>query len=189
MNSPVGCSPVPVRAQGMGGEMTKWRKARVYLDTSVISYLEQWDAPGKMEITRKLWDFIRKGDFEIVISNVVLKEISMCDTGKYRMLIEHLDEIQYELVTTNDETDALADKFIELGILRRKNIDDCQHLAAAMYSKCDIVASWNMKHIASWATQAGVRHIAGLTGYKELYVATPEMMLEAENGDEMPTFE
>ena len=31
------------------------RKIRIYLDTSFISYLEQDDAPEKMEETNKLW--------------------------------------------------------------------------------------------------------------------------------------
>lgn len=31
------------------------RKLRIYLDTSVISYLNQEDVPEKMEQTQKLW--------------------------------------------------------------------------------------------------------------------------------------
>ena len=36
--------------------MTKQlNKTKIYLDTSVISYLEQTDAPYQMQITRDVW--------------------------------------------------------------------------------------------------------------------------------------
>ncbi len=37
-------------------------KTKVYLDTSVISYLEQSDAPEKQEITRTIWQILKKGE-------------------------------------------------------------------------------------------------------------------------------
>ena len=35
------------------------RKLKVYLDTSVVSYLYQVDAPEKMQNTLDLWDLFR----------------------------------------------------------------------------------------------------------------------------------
>ena len=34
------------------------RKLKIYLDTSVISYLDQSDSQEKMEQTRKLWKIL-----------------------------------------------------------------------------------------------------------------------------------
>ena len=48
------------------------RKLRVYLDTSVISHLEQEDVPEKMEQTRKVWEILQTGKYEVVISDLVL---------------------------------------------------------------------------------------------------------------------
>ena len=36
-------------------------KIKVYLDTSVISYLEQNDAPEQRDITRKIWKSFKSG--------------------------------------------------------------------------------------------------------------------------------
>ena len=37
------------------------RKLKVYLDTSIVSYLDQQDAPDKMNETLRLWElFVRK---------------------------------------------------------------------------------------------------------------------------------
>ena len=37
------------------------RKLKIYLDTSVISYLDQSDSQEKMEQTRKLWKILQIG--------------------------------------------------------------------------------------------------------------------------------
>ncbi len=36
------------------------KKLKVYLDTSVISYLQQEDAPEKMQETRALWEMFEQ---------------------------------------------------------------------------------------------------------------------------------
>lgn len=36
-------------------------KIKVYLDTSVISYLDQKDAPERMKETHDVWEIFRKG--------------------------------------------------------------------------------------------------------------------------------
>lgn len=44
------------------------KRLKVYLDTSVISYLDQKDAPEKMEETLRLWALFRKEIYEVYIS-------------------------------------------------------------------------------------------------------------------------
>lgn len=36
------------------------RKLKIYLDTSVISYLEQEDVPEKMDQTKRLWKILQQ---------------------------------------------------------------------------------------------------------------------------------
>lgn len=36
-------------------------KLKIYLDTSVISYLDQQDSPEQMRETRDVWDNLKKG--------------------------------------------------------------------------------------------------------------------------------
>ena len=43
-------------------------KTKVYLDTSVISYLEQTDAPEQMQITRNVWETLKSGKYDIYIT-------------------------------------------------------------------------------------------------------------------------
>ncbi len=54
------------------------RILRVYLDTSVVSYLYQLDTPEKMKDTLELWELFRQGHYQVYISDIVLNEISGC---------------------------------------------------------------------------------------------------------------
>ena len=41
------------------------KKLKMYRDTSVVSYLLQEDVPEKMEITNRLWELFKQGQFEL----------------------------------------------------------------------------------------------------------------------------
>ena len=51
------------------------KKQKIYLDTSVVSYLHQEDALEKMRDTLKLWEILKRGRYEVCISNIVMTEI------------------------------------------------------------------------------------------------------------------
>ncbi len=159
------------------------RKLKVYLDTSIISYLYQEDAPEKMKDTQQLWELIKQGVYEVYISDIVLNEISGCSEEKVNILLNYMNEIEYTIVDTDEDTIELAEKFIDFGILKKKSFDDCQHIAAAILSGCDIITSWNFKHIVNVRTVRGVKTITTLEGYKDLLIYPPSVLLEEEDND------
>ena len=89
------------------------RKLKVYLDTSVVSYLYQLDTPEKMKDTLELWELFRQGRYEVYISDIVLNEISGCSQEKLDILLGYLKQVQYHLVHTDEDTVELAEKFID----------------------------------------------------------------------------
>ena len=153
-------------------------KLRVYLDTSVISYLEQEDAPEKMEDTRLLWTALKSGKHDIYISDIVIAEIMRCDENKRNVLLEHLAEIDYTLIETDDKIVDLAEKIIDFGVLKKKSFEDCQHIAAAILNNCDIITSWNFKHIVNVKTIKGIKILTTAEGYKDLMIYPPTALLE-----------
>lgn len=156
------------------------RKLKVYLDTSIISYLDQTDAPEKMHETQKLWEEFRQGKYEVYISDVVIREINECSEEKLQTLLSFLDQIQYTIVPFSDDLFELAETFIDFKILRQKSFDDCQHIAAALISGCDIITSWNFKHIVNVKTIQGVKIIATAEGYKDLLICSPSSIIAKE---------
>lgn len=163
--------------------MHKLKKLKIYLDTSVISYLLQ---PEKMEETRRFWEILKEGSaYEVYISDIVLNEISKCSNEKFDILMDFLNQIDYNMVIRDEKTIKLADKFVCLGILKQKCTEDSQHIAAALLAGCDIITSWNFKHIVNVKTIKGVKVITTLEGYKDLLIYPPSVLLEeVYDGDE-----
>ena len=162
--------------------MDENRKIKVYLDTSVISYLDQQDAPEQMKETREVWERIKAGQYDVFISDVVLRELADCkDEAKRDLLIGHLAEIKYNLIAVDDDIAKLAEKIVTKGVLKQKNIDDCQHIAAAILSDCDIIVSWNFKHIVNVKTIRGIKVITTVEGFKDLLIYHPTALLNEED--------
>ena len=159
------------------------RKLKVYLDTSVVSYLYQLDTPEKMKDTLELWEQFRRGRYEVYISDVVVYEINQCSREKRETLLDYLDQIEYNIIETDEGTVELAEKFIDFGFLKRKSYDDCRHIAAAILAGCDFIISWNFKHIVNVKTIRGIKAITTYEGYKDLMIYPPSALLEEEEED------
>ncbi len=156
------------------------RKLKVYLDTSVISYLSQEDALERMKDTLELWKDFVNGKYDIYLSQVTLDEIEKCSEPKRNVLYDYLSDIEYTKLEINAEILELAQKIIDMGILTPKSYDDCQHIAAAVVNTCDCIISWNFKHIVNIKTIRGIRAITNLEGYKGIDIINPSVLLESE---------
>lgn len=153
------------------------KKLKIYLDTSVISYLEQEDVPEKMEQTRELWKILQIGKYEVVLSDLVLSEINECKEPKRSILLEYLSEISYTRVSIEEETEQIANEIIEAGILNPKSFDDCLHIASAILNDCNIIVSWNFKHMVNVDTINGVRRITFAKRYNNIDIYAPYVLL------------
>ena len=157
-------------------DLAREHKIRVYLDTSVISYLDQQDAPEKMAETKEIWELLKCDVYDIFISTRVLDELGKCKEPKRTVLLNKLNEIKYTLLRIDDKVIKLANKFIDAGILHKKSFEDCQHIAAAILADCDIIVSWNFKHITNIKTIRGVKAITTLEGYKDILIYSPQAL-------------
>ena len=149
------------------------RKLKVYLDTSFLSYLMQEDTPEKMQRTLDVWEVFKTGKYHICISNITLDEILECYEPKQSFLKSCLKEIKYDILPLNSEVYQLSNKYIENGIFKEKSADDSQHVAVATVNNCDIILSWNFKHIVKHTTFLGVNGINRSMSYKEILLYSP----------------
>ena len=156
------------------------RKPKIYLETSVISHLKQDNAPKETKVTLALWEELKKGLYDIYISSVVLNEVKANKEPKRTLLLEHLKEIEYKLMAIDDETEAYAKKMIEEGILTVNHYEDCLHIACAVVNDCDMILSWNIKHIVRVKTVNGVRLINAMFGYHGIDIYLPSMIINKE---------
>ena len=153
-------------------------RPKIYLDTSVISHLHQLDVPEKMNDTLALWEDLKRGLYDICISDVVLDEITQNSPTKQQILFQYLAEITYATIKVDHRIRVYADKLIEEGVLTEKSRDDCLHIASAVVSQCNMILSWNFKHIVKVKTVNGVRSINAMLGYHGIDIFPPSMLVE-----------
>jgi predicted nucleic acid-binding protein len=153
------------------------KKLKIYLDTSVISYLDQQDASEKMQETLRFWQIIRQGKYHVYISNLALDEIGKCSQTKKDILYNYLSQISFNSISSGDEAIEVAHQIIKQGIISQKSFDDCLHLGMAITNECDVVISWNFKHMVNIKTIHGVRSISIANGYKMIDIYPPTIFI------------
>ena len=159
------------------------RKLKIYLETSAISYLDQPERGDQSVDSHRLWERIKAGEFEAVISDVVIEEIGRCDEQKRDTLNDYLNEIEYITVKIDRIAVDVASRFVDLAILKERNFVDCLHIAAAITSGCDAIVSWNFSHIVKHKTMMGVKAVTALEGYDDLLIYTPSVIAGGEEDD------
>lgn len=154
------------------------RKLKVYLDTSVISHLQQEDVPEKMRETQELWEqFKERQDVEVVISDLVIREISKCSEPKLSFLLGELARLDYTLVNVTADEKGLADIYLQNGVLREKSLDDLTHIAIATLNDCRYIVSWNFKHFVNPRTIKAVNATNLSLNLSQVDIYSPNMLL------------
>lgn len=156
------------------------KKLKLYLDTSVISHLDAPDVSEKMADTIALWNEIKAGKYDIVISELVIEEITYCFEPKRTFLNDELRKIETTLVTRTKKVSELAKNYVENGVLSAKSYDDCMHIAYAVIENCDFLVSWNFKHLVNINTIKGVKIVNAINDYREISIISPTMLISKE---------
>jgi predicted nucleic acid-binding protein len=156
------------------------KKLRIYLDTSVISHLDAPDVPDKEADTKRLWEDIKAGKYEVVISDLTIVEIEATPEPKLSFMRSMIAEIHGEYVDRNDESTLLSAKYVEFGGLPPKSRNDAVHIAIATVHRCDIVLSWNFRHIVNLRAIKAVDAVNIREGYNIVRIMSPAMMLDEE---------
>ena len=111
-------------------------KAKVYVETSVISYLTSRPSrdvvtAGHQQITRDWWQTQRE-TFDVVASQLVVQEASAGDPTAAQQRLEVLAAM--ELLAVTEEALTLAQALVETGPMPPKAAEDALHIAIAVTS-------------------------------------------------------
>jgi hypothetical protein len=121
--------------------------------------------------------------YEAYISDVVLKELTKTSDIEVRdKLLGFLNEIEFNMAEITSEVLEIAALIKTVGLLTEKSNDDCLHIGCAVTNNCDVLVSWNFKHLANVRTVNGVRAISNLKGYGNINIVPPVMLLEKGGG-------
>lgn len=159
------------------------RKAKIYLDTSVISFYFAEDAPEKMAITRQFFDQeLTTGNYAIYLSYIVFEELGDTKDPILRdKMLKFARNLKAEVVPFSEAVDQIATQFVEDGLIPVKYKEDGLHLAIALLNNLDYVISWNFKHLVKLKTKRAVKIIAVREGFKEIEILTPQEVIPDED--------
>ena len=155
-------------------------KPKVYLETSVISYLTSRPSrdlivAANQQITQEWWQ-VRRQDFDLFISQLVIQEASAGDEHAAQRRLQAVADIP--LLTLSEEAVTFAEKLVKEGPMPQKAVEDALHVAVATLNGMDYLLTWNFKHIANATMRYKIERICRLTGYEPPIICTPQELLE-----------
>jgi len=155
-------------------------KAKVYIETSVISYLTA--KPSRdivvsacQQITRDWWD-ISRDHFELYVSAWVITEAAQGDPDAAKKRLDCLAGI--EVLAVDEEAKGLARNLMVELSLPQNAAEDALHIAAAVVSGMDYLLSWNCRHIAHARVAHDVMRYVQSLGYPGTVLCTPQTLME-----------
>lgn len=159
-------------------------KRRVYVETSVISYLAA--RPSKtivgaahQQITAAWWD--QRDDYDLFVSELVLRECAAGDPTAAQRRMEIVERIP--LLAATEDSYLLAETFLRKRIIPAKAAEDGLHIAIAIIHSVDYLLTWNCKHIANPEIQRKIMDYLSNQGRFLPFICTPEELLGEDNGN------
>jgi hypothetical protein len=155
-------------------------KLRVYLETTVPSYLTAWPSPevvtaGHQQTTQDWWE-TRRQEFDLFASQFVIDEASLGDPEAAARRLEALADVP--LLEPGDNVYQLADQLVKQVPLPAKAAADSLHIAIATVNGMDYLLTWNCTHIANAALRARIEKVCRDAGYEPPVICTPEELLK-----------
>lgn len=160
-------------------------KPRVYLETSVISYLTSRPSSdlvvsAHQSITAEWWESAQQ-DLQLVASELVLQEASSGDPDAAKTRVTVLQTI--ELLSTTEEAIELAESLIQLAVIPEKAADDALHIALCATNGIEFLVTWNCRHIANATLRSRIEAVCRSAGYEPPIICTPEEMAGTYGGE------
>jgi hypothetical protein len=153
--------------------------ARVYIETSIVSYLRQRPsgqviAAARQLMTDRWWNRYRH-QYDLVTSQYVLDEATLGDPMLAAERLQALAGIPLlELPTAIPQ---LATEIVARAILPTTALVDAFHIAAVAFHGIDYLLTWNCTHIANARIFPKVRDLLLELGYPVPIFCTPAEML------------
>ena len=162
------------------GRVKNWLlKARLYLETTVPSYLTAWPSrdlisASHQQITREWWES-RRADFEVFISQLVLDEAAAGDPAAARERLAALQDLPQLDIT--DDVVALAGALVTSLALPTRASTDAAHIALAAVHGMHFLLTWNCTHIANAEMAVAIARVCQEHGFTAPVICTPEELM------------
>jgi hypothetical protein len=157
-------------------------KPRVYVETSILSYLTALPSrdiirAARQQLTVDWW--ARRDDFDLFVSEPVLAEARRGDPGAAARRLAATEGI--EVLSGTDEAEALAAALLKAAAMPLKAAIDAAHVAIATVHGLDFVLTWNCTHIANATMRPRIEAVCQDNGFRPPVICTPEELSTQED--------
>jgi predicted nucleic acid-binding protein len=153
-------------------------KPRVYVETTIPSAYHTDRADPAMvarrEWTRQWWEGARE-NCELVTSRAVLDELARGNSRQVARRLALLADLP-RLASTASVVEA-ADTYIQRKVMPADPFGDALHLALASHHKCEVLVTWNYRHLANRTKLDHIRRINAQLGLSVPRITTPADLL------------
>jgi hypothetical protein len=145
-------------------------KLRVYVDTTVISAVEDARAVDRQRQTIEFFD--RVSEFELATAELTRMEILQTpDPARRNKLIARLNVVS--VFAIDGAMRQLADDYVDAAIIPAAYRDDAVHIAAAVLARQEVLVSWNFRHMVNRRRRAQVNLLNASRGLQSIEILTP----------------
>ena len=152
----------------------------IYVETTIPSFYSERRKEMVIEVrrqwTREWWEK-PKPDQRLVISSVVIEELEQIPEESRRKeslaLVNALEKLDYTA-----EVAEIAVIYLQHKLMPVEAIGDADHLALASFYNCDMLVTWNCKHLANANKTGHIRRVNALLGLRTPFLVTPLELLE-----------
>lgn len=156
------------------------RRIRVYADTSVFG----GTADEEFSVaSRRFFDRVRRGQCVVLVSQITVDELAGAP-DEVQQVLKNLPHGCLVEVTADEEALALAQAYLDAGILSSSQLADAIHVATATVAGADVILSWNFRHIVNYDRIRKFNGVNALKGYSPVEIHSPlEMTDDGQNQD------
>jgi len=151
---------------------------RIYVDTSVFGGIfdEEFADP-----TRHFFSEVDAGRFTIVTSAIVEAEIEPAPK-RIRDFFTRYEAIA-EIAPITQVMLFLRQQYINSGVVTPKSAEDALHVAIATVTQCNLIVSWNFKHIVHFDKIPKYNAVNTLNGYGQIGIYSPLEVINYDSDD------
>ena len=154
------------------------KKMLIYVDASVVGGCEDIEFA---EDSLALWRLFVQGQYIMVLSEHTIRELAGAPEQVRKRLVEIPQEHQI-ILTDDDDADALAEAYLEHHVVGSGSRSDALHVALAVVNDCDVLVSWNFRHVVNLGRIRLFNAVNLEHGYRPIEIRSPKELLVNEEG-------
>jgi hypothetical protein len=159
--------------------------ALIYIETSVPSFYHETrpdrDLQSRRDWTRQWWA-MTKLDQELVIGLPVISELEETPLPKRDKVFALIAQLR--ILPYVPEIADIVEVYFAHKLMPLEAQGDADHLALASFHNCDMLVTWNCKHLANANKFGHIHRVNALLGLRTPSLVTPLQLLEKDDENE-----